>query len=125
MGVTFGGEAIFGDGPATVMARGRALRHAVQEGVGGEGERVVGQGVRGRELEQRGELVADSMDELRAMVAGIEARLDGAVRELRDDVGRVWPAVVMTGFEPGQVVRLGVRWKAGYVVRYFQGSGDF
>ena len=125
MGVRFAGEALFGDGPARVVAGGRRLRHAVQEGVGGEGERVVGQGVSGRELEQCGTLVADSVDELTTAMQGIEARLDGRVGELRDGQGRVWPGVVMTAFEPGEVMRLGVRWKVDYVVRYFQGVGAF
>lgn len=120
MGVLVDGERLFGAGPVRCVAGGRELRADVQGSLGATGGRVVSSGIRARRIVQRGALVADSPGELRALAERVEAKLDGLARTLTDEHGRAWERVVLTRFEPGEVVRVGARWKQAYEAVWVQ-----
>lgn len=120
--VKLDGEALFGDGPAEVVAGGLSLRRAEHEAPGGDGVRVIGQGRGGRTIVQQGELVADTAQELQGMVSAIEVKLDGQPHVLTDERGTTWADVVMLTFEPKAIRRAGTRVVASYRVEYVQVS---
>jgi len=118
--IRFDGEKLFDTGPSRLTIGGTRLRHASQPAVDGEGEAVAGQGRSSRPITQRGTLRADSCDALIAQRDAIEARLDGLAHELIDGHGRSWSSVMMLSFEPGEIERLGPRWKLDYRIEYAQ-----
>ncbi|MCC7408775.1 MAG: hypothetical protein IT442_11935 [Phycisphaeraceae bacterium] len=115
-----GDEALFESGGFRVRAGEMKLRHAVAEMPGGDGGRVEALGREVREIEQEGELRADTLVELRGLISAIEERVDGVERELVDELGERWPGVVLVGFEAREPVRLGPRWKVDYRAKYVQ-----
>ena len=120
MSIRFAKLSLFDSGPARLHDEGVALRHADQPAMDGRGGRLVGQGCLPRSLVQTGVLTADSAQSLRGQFQAIEALVDGLPHELVDHDGRVFGSTVMLRFEPGEIERLGVRWKAAYRVAYRQ-----
>lgn len=117
---TYDGKALFESGPATCEVGGTALRHVEHEPMRGDGVHVIGQGRSGRAIVQHGTLLGDTIDELQAQVAAIEAYVDGMSHALVDEHGRSWPDVVMLAFEPAAPRRMGVRWRIAYRITYQQ-----
>lgn len=117
---SFAGEPLFDSGPHRFHIGGRALRHTLHEPARGDGEQLAPHGRRGRRITQRGTLIADSPAALATLADAIEAKLDGTPATLIDDLARAWPSVVMLGFEPGPVRRLGTRHRLDYRIDYVQ-----
>lgn len=122
MPITFGQEALFASGPATIHVGGLSLRHARERPLSARGERVFSQGVTGRSITQIGTLLDDTPDGLEGQRESIERKLDGIPRKLTDDLDRTWPDVVMTAFEPEQISRIGARWRMRYRIEYVQAA---
>ena len=120
MQVMFDGDALFSSGPCRLHVGGLALRHVLLDPPGGRGVRVSPRGVRGRAITQTGVLRADTADALRELARRIEAKLDGHAHDLVDAQGALWPDTVMLGFDPGDVTRLGPRWRMDYTISYVQ-----
>ena len=122
MAITYGSDDLFSSGPARVDVGGLSLRYAQQKPLSARGLRLFSQGLSGRVITQTGELTADTAEGLHGQREAIEQKLDGCPRALVDDRGRTWSGVVMVAFEPGQLMRLGVRWKVAYRIEYVQPS---
>lgn len=118
--VTFDNEALFESGTSRFRIGPIKLRYAEQNTPGSIGSRVDTQGVEARQIEQAGELIADSPSALQVLVDSIRTKLDGAAHELVDDLGRTWPDTVMISCDAGAFMRVGTRWKTAYTVQYLQ-----
>lgn len=96
------------------------LRHATQQSIGADGDLLTAQGRASRTITQRGQFVADDLDQLDEYRSAWEALVDGVAGDLVDDVGRTWTPVVMTSLTPKLPQRLGPRWVQAYVATYVQ-----
>ena len=120
MAITFDNEDLFSSGPARVEVAGASLRYASERPLSARGVKLFSQGLKGREITQKGVLTADTPEELHAQIEAIEQKLDGLPRTLVDHLERTWQNVVMLTFEPAPFDRLGVRWKTAYRIEYLQ-----
>lgn len=118
--IYFAGIDAFEDGHATLVDKGRAMRHEVQSlpGVDGGAVTDLGQGV--KVVTQKGELLADTAEGLESRFALIEAMMDGRVGQLEAGDGRVWEDMMMTQIQRGTTRQVGVRWSGKYEIQYLQ-----
>src|SRR5688500_3950914 len=107
----FDGTNLFASGPHRFHIGGLSLRQAIGETPGSRGVRLTGQGQHAREITQHGDLLADDAASMLALTQAIEAKLDGLAYDLIDDLGKVWPGVVMLGFKPEPITRAGPRYR--------------
>jgi len=117
--VTFDGQALFSSGPHDLRVGATALRHERTHSPRQDGTTLHVDGQTARDLRQVGWLIADSQVELDALVAGIEALIDGCEHTLVFN-GRDFEHVVMVVFTPGPVRRIGPRVGMKYETRYVQ-----
>ena len=111
---------LFGSGPHRFHVGGLTQRTAERSLTGADGVRLIARGRTGRAITQTGTLIDDDLAGLNAQADAIEAVLDGNPGDLVDDLSRTWSHIVMLGFEPGPVRRIGVRLGMDYTVRYSQ-----
>ncbi len=117
---TFDQVDLFDSGPHRFHIGGLSLRHVLNEVPGGRGVRLSALGQHGRAITQTGDLVADHPSQIQALMDAIEAKLDGQIRTLVDDIGRSWPNTVMLSFDPKPMVRVGPRVRISYTIQYLQ-----
>lgn len=113
-------QELFRSGPHRFHVHGLSQRHATHEQPGADGVRVTVMGRTGRSIDQSGTLLADTAQQLQQQIDAIEAAMDGQPVELIDDFSRVWPGVVMLGFKPQPIRRVGLRLAVDYIIHYLQ-----
>ncbi len=118
--IRFGENDLFGSGACRAEVGGLSLRHALHQGMGGQGVQLSAQGRSGRAIAQTGELYADSPEALTGQTGAIEAMLDGKAHRWSDGLGRALEGVVMLSFDAGPTRRVGTRWGVSYKVNYLQ-----
>ena len=116
----FDGKDLFGSGRHVFEISGLSLRHALAEVPGGRGVQISSQGHSGRLITVKGELLGDSVEDIRLRWEAMESCLDGKACTLVDDRGSQWQQVVMLSFEPSVVERVGARWRCGYKLMFVQ-----
>ncbi len=118
--IRFADKDLFGSGPSRAELGGLSLRHALHQGIGGQGVQLSAQGRSGRAIAQSGELYADKPAGLTTQTSAIEAMLDGRAYRWSDGLGHELEGVVMLSFEAGPMRRVGTRWSVSYKVNYLQ-----
>ena len=117
---TFDGEDLFGSGPHRFHVGGLSLRHVLNETPGSRGIQLSHLGHHGRSISQVGDLIADDPGQMQALLSAIEAKLDGKIHTLIDDVGRAWMNTVMLSLDLKPMTRVGIRWQNPYSIQYIQ-----
>ena len=117
---SYGDENLFGTGPHTFDVGPASLRHSLDEASGWDGAAVQSGGQQARRITQRGTLLGDTVEAIEAQRDAIQAVMDGQPRELIDDLGRRWDAVVLVDFQPEALAPVGTRWRLDYAAEYVQ-----
>ena len=120
--ITYNGLALFNSGPSHTEPGPTQSRDAVADVPGGIGASVIGQGQVHRTLAQRGELIADDVAALRALIDTIIQQVGAGSATLIDEHGTAWPGCVMQRFKPGPNFRVGPRYATHYTIDYLQAT---
>lgn len=116
----FAGLDLFSSGPHALRP-GPWQRQIVRRGFAGSaGEILLDLGARSRTLTQVGRLQADTLGELAARLAVIEALADGQVHELIDPLGQRYPRVLLEQFVPQGPIQSGRGYYLDYQIDYRQ-----
>ena len=117
---SFDSDNLFDSGPCRFSIGGRSLQHDRHASPHGQGEHIIGQGRSARAIEQHGQLLSDTAEQMTALCESIEAKLDGLGHDLVDDRSRTWTNTVMLAFEPQPLIRIGKRYRRAYRIKYLQ-----
>ena len=114
------GNDLFGSGPHTVQPGSWQRQVSRRSFSGVDGEFLLDQGRRSREVRQEGRLQAETAEALEGLVGQIEPFIDGELHVLVDDLGREFPDVIVESFEPAGAVQRGRGFWCDYRVIYRQ-----
>ncbi|MHC4981548.1 MAG: hypothetical protein ACYTF6_00055 [Planctomycetota bacterium] len=114
------GQDLFGSGPHSIRPEtwSRAVQYRGFAGI--NGLLTLDMGLRSRRINQTGRLQAATTSAIHAIVSEIEAKLDGGIHTLTDDLGFTYPTVLVERFEQSTPVRRSQGFWCDYKISYRQ-----